>query len=104
MDIISDIVNDIIREHYKYISECERNITEIEKDIAILKVKTKELQAHTELTAKYFEHQMQEREKLFNSASAVLEKAMKKGDFEFAQIAIRVIEVIHKKSPFSFEL
>ncbi len=102
MDIISDIVKDLIREHYRYISECEANSTEAEKQIAVIKVKTKELQAHTELAQKYFQHQIQERERLFKSASAVLEKAMETGNVDFAQIAVRTIEVVHRRSPFSF--
>lgn len=104
MGLISDLVNDIIREHYEYISECERNSTEIEKSIATLKLKTKELQANIELATSYFQHQMQERERLFASASKVLDKAMKNGDVEFAQIAIKTIGIVHKKSPFSYEL
>lgn len=102
MDIISDIVKDLIQEHYRYISECEVNSTETEKQIAIIKTKTKELQAHTELAQKYFQYQMQERERLFKSASTVLEKAMKTGNVDFAQTAIKTIEVVHNKSPFSF--
>lgn len=104
MNLIKDLVNDIIEAHYIYISECERNSTEVKKNIAILKVKTKELQANIELATNYFQHQMQERERLFTSASKVLDKAIKNGDIEFAQIAIKAMEVIHKKSPFSYKL
>lgn len=100
--IVSAIVNDVIQEHYRYLSECEVNSTEVAKHTALLKAKSKELQAHTEMAEKYFTHQMQERERLFKSASVVLEKAMELGDIEIAQIAVRTIEVIHKKSPFSF--
>lgn len=104
MEPISDLVSDIVKEHYLYISECERNITEVEKNIAILRVKTKELQANTKLAERYFQHRMKERERLFASANKVLDKAIKNGDTEFAQIAVKTIEVIHKKSPFSYEL
>ena len=62
----------------------------------------KELQAHTELAEAYFSRQMQERERLFRSASAVLEKAIEQGNVEIAQIALRTIEIVHHKSPFSF--
>lgn len=104
MSLISSLVNDIVEEHYAYISECERNSTEMAKSIAILKAKTKDLQANREFAESYFQHQMQERERLFLSASKVLDKAMKEGDVEFAQIAVKAIEIIHKKSPFSYEV
>ena len=99
---ISTIVNDIIREHYNYLAVCEGRSTEVTKHIAVLTLKSKELQAHTELAEKYFTYQMQERERLFKSASAVLEKAMELGDIDIAQIALRTIEIVHQKSPFSF--
>ena len=79
-----------------------KDITEIEKSIAILKSKSYELKVQTELAEKYFSQQMSERERLFKSATQVLDKAMNTGDVEFAEIAIRVIEVVHNKSPFSF--
>lgn len=104
MELISSLVNDIVKEHYAYLSEFELKSTEIEKNIAILKVKTKELQANRELAESYFFHQMEERERLFSSASKVLDKAMEIGNVELAQIAIKTIEVIHKKSPFKYEV
>lgn len=104
MGLITGLVNDIVKEHYAYISESERNSTEMAKNIAILKEKTKKLQANRELAERYFSHQMQERERIFSSASKVLDKAMKEGDVEFAQIAVKAIEVTHKKSPFSYEV
>lgn len=102
MNIISDIVKGLIQEHYRFISECEANSTKMQKNIAVITAKTKELQGHTELAQKYFQHQIEERERLFKSASAVLEKAIETGNFDFAQIAIKAIEVVHNKSPFSF--
>ena len=45
---------------------------------------------------------MQERERLFLSASAVLDKAIELGNMEIAQIALRTIEIVRHKSPFSF--
>lgn len=102
MGLISGLANDIVKEHYAYISECERNSTEMAKSIAILKAKTKELQFNRELAESYFQQQIQERERLFSSASKVLNKAMKEGDVEYAQIAVKAIEVIHKKSHFNY--
>lgn len=102
MNIVASIVNDIISEHYEYLSHCEKNTTEIEKNIAILKAKSSELQANTQLAEQYFNYQMAERERLFNSASQVLDKAMQTGDAEFAQIAVKIIKIIHGKCPFSF--
>lgn len=104
MELISSLINDIVKEHYAYLSEFELKSTEIEKNIAILKVKTKELQANRELAESYFFHQMEERERLFSSASDVLDKAMEIGNVELAQIAIKAIEVTHKKSPFKYEV
>ena len=102
MSIIAEIVNNIVSEHYTYLSNCEKNSTEIEKSIAVLKAKNRELQANTELAEYYFNMQIKERERLFNSASKVLEKAIQEGNVEIAQIALVSIEIIHKKSPFSF--
>lgn len=102
MNIISDIIKDLINEHYKYISECETKSTELVRQTATIKAKTKILQAHTDLAKKYFQYQMQEREQLFTSASKMLEIAIKTGDTEIAQIALKTIKIIHKKSPFSF--
>lgn len=102
MNIISDIIKDLINEHYKYISECETKSTELVRQTATIKAKTKILQAHTDLAKKYFQYQTQEREQLFTSASKMLEIAIKTGDTEIAQIALKTIKIIHKKSPFSF--
>lgn len=102
MNIISDIIKDLINEHYKYISECEIKSTELARQTATIRAKTKILQTHTDLAEKYFQYQMQERERLFTSASKMLEIAIKNGDVEIAQIALKTLEIIHKKSPFSF--
>ena len=102
MDIIADIIKDLVREHYGYISECEAESTETERQIALIRARTKELQAHTELAEAYFSRQMQERERLFRSASAVLKKAIEQGNVEIARIALKTIEIVHHKSPFSF--
>lgn len=102
MDIISDIVVELIQAHYKYLSKCEADSTEMEKQVAIIKAKTKELQAQIELKQKYFQIQMQERERLYKSASVVLEKSIEIGDVDMAQIAIRTIKIVSNKSPFSY--
>lgn len=102
MNIISDIVNDLVREHYNYISECEKQGTERTKKIAIITAKTKELQAYTDMAEAFFSHQLQERDRLFDSANKVLDKALENGDVDFAQIAIRTIEIVNRKSPFSY--
>lgn len=102
MNPIQLIVKDIISEHYAYLSQCEENHTETVKRIAVLKAKSYELQAQTELVEKYFGQQMADRERLFHSASRVLDKAMNTGDAELAEIAVRIMEVVHQKSPFSF--
>lgn len=102
MNPVELIVKDIISEYYAYLSLNERNSTEIEKSIALLKTKASELQAQTEFAQKYFELQMSERERLLNSASKVLDKAMNTGDVEFAEIAVKIIDIVHQKSPFSF--
>lgn len=102
MNSVELIVKDIISEHYAYLSQCERNSTEIAKSIAVLKVKSHELQVQTELAQIYFDQQIADRKRLFNSASQVLDKAMNAGDAELAEIAVRIMEVVHPKSPFSF--
>lgn len=102
MNPVELIVKDIISEHYNYLSQCERNSTEIERSIVVLKSRAYELQVQSELAEKYFDRQMGERERLFRSASEVLDKAMSLGDVEYAEIAVRIIEVVHNKSPFSF--
>lgn len=104
VDLMSALVNDIIAGHYAYMSECERESTEKEKQIVLLKTRTKELQANTELAEKYFTVNMQDRERLFQSALSVLDKAMENGDVEYAQIASIVIKSVRSKSPFSFQV
>lgn len=54
MDIIAGIIKDLVQEHYRYISECEAESTETERQIALIKEKTKELQVRTELAEAYF--------------------------------------------------
>lgn len=104
MSLISKLINEIVQEHYAYISESERNRTETDKKIAILKAKTKKLQADGELAESYFFHKMEERERLFSSANKLLDKAMEEGNIEVAQIATKTIEVVHKKSPFKYDV
>jgi hypothetical protein len=104
MNVIADLVNDIVKEHYAYLSECEHNITETSKSIAVLKAKTKELQAYTELADQYFQYQMQERDRLYRSAMEVLDKAIELGNEDMAAIALMTIALVHKKSPFSFRV
>ena len=101
MDTIAEIVNELAREYYEYLSKQETDYTEQERQIAVLAARTKQLQAHTELAQEYFAGQMKEREKLFRLASEALEKAMETGDVEIAQIAVITMENVHKKSPFS---
>lgn len=102
--IVSELIQDIVKEHYAYIANCECEATERKKQIAAISMQTKLLQANSEIAKKYFEQQMEERNRLFVSANKVLETAMERGDYEFAQIAVIALEVIHKKSPFSSEL
>lgn len=95
-------MKDILSECYEYLLKSERSSTEVEKSIACLRIKAAELQAQTELAEKYFTQQMSERERLFNSASQVLDKAMCTGDIELVGIAIKILEVVRQKPPFSF--
>lgn len=104
MEPIANLIYSIINEHYEYLACCERNCTETYEGIAILTVKTKELQANTQLAQKYFNCQIQERNRLFSSATAILNKAIEKGNFELAQIAIETISIIQQKSPFSYNV
>ena len=102
MEIIIQIAKALIEENCKYMMQCEINSTEAEKQIAIIKEKTKELQANAEMAREYFQHQIRERESLFQSANALLEKAIETGNVELAQLAMRTIEIVHNQSPFSF--
>ncbi|MDY2966302.1 MAG: hypothetical protein SOR58_08900 [Megasphaera massiliensis] len=102
MNFIETIVGSLIKAHYQYLSEQEAHHTEMERQIADIKVRTAVLQANTELAQKYFQYQIEERERLFKSASAVLQKAIDNGNSECAEIAVKTLEIICRKSPFSF--
>ena len=99
--IISELIQNMIKEHYEYISNCERESTEREKQIATIKYQTKLLQANLEIIKRYFEKQMEERNSLFSSANEMLDIAIKRGDYEIAQIAMIILKEINKKSPFT---
>ncbi len=99
--IIKEIVEEMVQEHYAYISDCERDATQREEVIAKLRMQTEMLKAQSEIDREYFAGQMKERNRLFASANQVLETAMKRGDAEMARMAIIAIEVVHKKSPFN---
>ena len=101
MDIITSLVSDIMREHYEYLSAAERSSTETAASIANLIVKTAQLRANRVLAEQFFNKQLQERTRLFSSAHKVLEKAIEEGDIEWAQIAITIIEIVQKKTPFT---
>ena len=102
MNQIELIIKDIISGHYEYLSQGERERTEREKAIAAIKKSTLELEAELVMNRKYFESAMREREILFQSALEVIDKAIETGDVEFAEIAMRVIEICGMKNPFSF--
>lgn len=102
MELIEEIVNELINEHYRYLAESERKSTETKRNIACITIKTNELQARTKIAQKYFEGQMDERKRLFESASKVLDVAISENNSELAEIAVKTIEIVHNKSPFSF--
>ena len=54
MNFIETIVGSLIKAHYQYLSEQEAHHTEMERQIADIKVRTAVLQANTELAQKYF--------------------------------------------------
>lgn len=102
--IISELIQNMIKEHYEYIANCEKEATEKERQIGRVKYQTELLQANLEIVKKYFKNQLEERNQLFNSASEMLDVAIKRGDYEISQIAMIILEIMNKKSPFSSEL
>lgn len=102
--IVSELVKNMIKEHYEYIANYEREATEKERKIATIKHQTRLLQANLEIIKRYFKNQMEERNQLFKSANEMLDVAIKRGDYEIAQIAMIILEIMNKKSPFSSEL
>lgn len=102
MDIIAGIIKDLVQEHYRYISECEAESTETERQIALIKEKTKELQVRTELAEAYFLHQMQSGKDCSCPLLRCWTRQIELGNMEIAQIALRTIEIVRHKSPFSF--
>lgn len=102
MVLIDDIVKDLIKEHHSYLSACERNLTEINRETAILIAKSKVLQANRELASEYFKHKIAERERLFKLATAVLDYAITTGNVELADISIDSISIMSRTSPFNF--
>lgn len=102
MALIENIVKDLIKEHYSYLSECEKNITRINKDTAVLIAKSKLLQANREMAAEYFKHKIAERKKFFLLATTVLDHAIASGNTELAEVSINSISIMNQTSPFSF--
>ena len=102
MSEIKDLVEEIICGFSDYLLKKEKVITELEKDIAVIKAKTYELRAQKKIAEQYFNNQLIERQRIFSFASKVLDKAMESGDEEYAKVAIIILEVVQQKSPFSF--
>lgn len=102
MDIISDIVGSLIEKLCQYVIGYDAAGIEKARETAILKAESKKLQAYNELAQEYFKNKIKEREKLFEFASAALDKAIEIGDREIAQTIVTTLKIIHEKSPFSY--
>ncbi len=103
MNFISDIIKDVIKEHYEYISECEIRSTENEKHILKIKEYIMILKANTEISRKYFHQKMNERDYLFNMANEALEKSIEIGNYEMSEVAMSMIKFINEVCPFNWD-
>ncbi|MCH3950733.1 MAG: hypothetical protein LKE33_07370 [Acidaminococcus sp.] len=103
---ISDLVAELIRAFYDYLYEKEYqkeyHLTELEKNIAVIRIRTKQIAAQTENMKAYFDSHQQERLRLYQSAEKVLDKALADGDSEYAELACKMITIIRQKNPFAF--
>jgi hypothetical protein len=99
---IKTIIMRLIRGYSEYLSAKEFKFTEQERNIAYIKIQTKQIEANTEIMKAFFLNNQQERERLYFSAQQVLDKALEKGDERYAELACQVIKLIRQKNPFTF--
>lgn len=97
---LSDLVHEIIGNYYDYLKNEERKETDGMRRHADMVAKIKTLSAQKDAVTVYFQHNMAEREKLYNMASNTLDQAAKTGNEEMAAIAMKTISVIYGKVPF----
>lgn len=99
---IKPIIVELMQEYFEYLSSKEIKLTEQERNIAYIKIHTKQIEANTEIMEKFFLNNQKEREKLYSLAQQVLDKAFEKGDERYAELACRIIKVVGQKNPFTF--
>ena len=95
MALSEEKIKEVITLHSSHFNKYIEDGIQCEEDIAMLKVKTKELQVQREIVKKYFDQRMEERKVLFELANTVLDKAVKEGNNQIAQIAIQLIKVVN---------
>ena len=93
--IAEKIAKELITLQTDYFKSYIENSIQCEKDIAMLRVQTKEIQSQKEIVKIYFEHRLEERKRLFELANKVLDKAILDGNREIAQVAIETIRLVN---------
>ena len=94
---VSALVSGIVSLQFDIFTEMERNSTAYLAKAADYSAMAKQLDTQRELMQIFFERNLAEQQRLYRSASKVLDKAIEQGSVEFAEIATVVIKVAHAK-------
>lgn len=81
--------------HYEKLTEYEKVETMQAKYLADLTVQTKQLEANREVMNQYYAQHFEEQQLMYEKANEILDVAIKNGNAELAQVAMRVIQIVH---------
>lgn len=88
------IMNRLAKKHNEYLMDLERYNTQLAKNTAEVTALTKELSAKRELVNAYFSIRLKEKEQMYFMANKVLDQAIKTGNVEMAELAVKQIKII----------
>lgn len=91
------LISDIVSLQFDIFKEMEQRSTAYVYKAAQYSKMAKQLEAQRELVQLVFNKNLAEQQRLYDSASKVLDKAIEIGEVELAGIATTVIKVAHSK-------
>lgn len=94
---ISTLISDLVSMQFSIFTDLEQSSTNYAYKAVEYSKKAKQLDAQRELAQIVFNKYHSEQQKLYDSASKVLNKAIEKGEIELAEIATTVIKVAHSR-------
>jgi len=95
--LIFNLISDLAAMQFDILTDFEQNSTAYVCKAAQYSAQARQLDAQRELAQLVFDRNRAEQQKLYDSATKVLDKAIEKGEVELAQIAMIVIKVAHSK-------